>query len=168
MTAHTRDSDRGFSNAMRVPSSPCSPSSPSRSSHVTADLDRLRRDCDPACGVPVTEDRPLARAAGAPSLIPVLSALPLLAFSPRLDLNDPYLRQQRPSPWNVPLDFLALNNDDRLFFRGRLPVLLLALLVDYFTYRWARERAGRRNRRTGSRESQSPSVRVSFSFRGWY
>jgi hypothetical protein len=78
-----------------------------------------------------------------PPLISVLSALPLLALDLKLDLNDPYLTQERPNPWNVGLNFLALNNDDeRIFFWGRLPVLLLALLMGYFTYRWARELYG--------------------------
>ncbi len=78
-----------------------------------------------------------------PPVISALSALPLLAFNPRLDLNDLTLRQARPNPWNVGLNFLALNNDDdRLFLWGRLPVLLLALLLGYFTYRWARELYG--------------------------
>src|SRR5947207_2470553 len=74
-----------------------------------------------------------------PPLIPVLSALPLLAVNPRLDLNDPHLRQERPNPWDVGLHFLTLNDDDdRLFFWGRLPVLLLTLLLGYITWRWAR------------------------------
>src|SRR5438034_5274503 len=46
-----------------------------------------------------------------PPLIPTLSALPLLALNPRLDLNDPWLRRNPTNPWNVGLNFLALNND---------------------------------------------------------
>jgi len=53
------------------------------------------------------------------------------------------LKQERPNPWNVGLNFLALNDeDDRIFFWGRLPVLLLALLLGWFTYQWARELYG--------------------------
>src|SRR5437660_7275089 len=64
-----------------------------------------------------------------PPLIPTLSALPLLALDLRVDLEDPHLKWERPNPWNVGLGFLALNNDDdRIFFWGRLPILLLALL----------------------------------------
>ena len=33
-----------------------------------------------------------------PPLIPALSALPLLALRPRLDLNDPTLKQERLNP----------------------------------------------------------------------
>ena len=72
-----------------------------------------------------------------------LSALPLLALNPRLDLNDPELTREAPNPWNVGLNFLSANNDDdRLFFWGRLPTLALALLLGYFVYKWARELYG--------------------------
>jgi hypothetical protein len=47
-----------------------------------------------------------------PPLIHALSALPLLALNPRLDLTDPYLTRQPTNPWNVGLNFLSLNNDD--------------------------------------------------------
>ncbi len=78
-----------------------------------------------------------------PPLIGALSALPLLALNPRLDLTDPYLARNPTNPWNVGLNFLRLNNDDdRLFFWGRLPILLLALLLGYFVYRWASELYG--------------------------
>ena len=78
-----------------------------------------------------------------PPLIFALSALPLLALNPRLDLNDPQLTRETPNQWNVGLDFLGLNNDDdRLFFWGRLPVMLLSLLLGYFVYRWAKELYG--------------------------
>lgn len=78
-----------------------------------------------------------------PPLIGALTALPLLALDSRLDLNDPYLAQDSPNPWNVGLNFLRLNNDDdRIFFWARLPILLLSLLVAYFVYRWAQELYG--------------------------
>jgi len=78
-----------------------------------------------------------------PPLISALSALPLLVLNPRLDLNDPYLKEERPNPWNVGLNFLSANNDDeRIFFWGRLPVLMLALILAYFVYRWAVELYG--------------------------
>lgn len=79
-------------------------------------------------------------------LIGALSALPLLALNPRLDLTDPYLARNPTNPWNVGLNFLSANNDDdRLFFWGRLPTLLLSLLLGYFVYRWAHELYGPRS-----------------------
>lgn len=73
-----------------------------------------------------------------------LCALPLLASNPNINVNDPQLDHGRPNPWSVGLNFLALNNDDeRLFVLGRIPVLLLALLLGYFVYRWAGELYGR-------------------------
>jgi len=78
-----------------------------------------------------------------PPLIHALSALPLLAFNPRLDLTDPWLTRQPTNRWNVGLNFLSLNNDDdRIFFWGRLPTLLLSLLLGYIVYRWAHELYG--------------------------
>lgn len=78
-----------------------------------------------------------------PPLIHALSALPLLALNPRLDLTDPYLTRQPTNPWNVGLNFLRANNDDdRLLFWGRLPVMLLSLLLGFVVYRWATELYG--------------------------
>jgi 4-amino-4-deoxy-L-arabinose transferase-like glycosyltransferase len=78
-----------------------------------------------------------------PPLIGALSALPLLVLNPRLDANDPWLKRNPTNPWNVGENFLALNNDDdRIFAWGRIPVLLLSLLLAFLVYRWARELYG--------------------------
>ena len=78
-----------------------------------------------------------------PPLIFALSALPLLALNPRLNMTDWNLTREQPNPWNAGLSFLSANNDDdRLFFWGRLPVLLLSLLLGFFVYRWANELYG--------------------------
>lgn len=78
-----------------------------------------------------------------PPLLHALSALPLLALSPRLDLTDPWLTRQPTNRWNVGLNFLSLNDDDdRLFFWARLSTLLLSLLLGYAVYRWAQELYG--------------------------
>ena len=78
-----------------------------------------------------------------PPLIGAVSALPLLALDPRLDVNDPWLKKNPTNPWNVGENFLALNNDDDRIFRwGRIPVLLLSLMLAFLVYRWARELYG--------------------------
>ena len=78
-----------------------------------------------------------------PPLIFALSALPLLVLNPRLNLQDPEFARQPSNYWTVGRNFLSANDDDdRLFFWGRLPVLLLALLLAYFVYRWAQELHG--------------------------
>lgn len=78
-----------------------------------------------------------------PPLAFALCALPLLTLNPTIDVNDPYLARDRRNLYNVGLNFLALNNDDeRIFVLGRIPVLLLALLLGYFVYRWAGELYG--------------------------
>jgi len=76
-----------------------------------------------------------------PPLVFALSALPFLALSPRLDLNDPTWTLGG-NIWRSGANFLMANDVDRLLFWGRLPTLLLALLLGYFVYRWARELYG--------------------------
>ncbi len=78
-----------------------------------------------------------------PPLIFALSALPLLALDPRLNLNDPSWIQPGSNIWRSGATFLMANDADRLLFWGRLPTLLLAILLGYVIYRWARELYGR-------------------------
>ncbi len=77
-----------------------------------------------------------------PPLIPALSALPLLVLNPRLDLTDPSWTRKPTNVWTFGSNFLFSNDADRLLFWGRLPTLLLALLLGYFVFRWADELYG--------------------------
>ena len=77
-----------------------------------------------------------------PPLIPALSALPLLALKPRLDLTDPSWTREPTNVWIFGSNFLFTNDADRLLFWGRLPVLLLSLLLGYVVHRWATELYG--------------------------
>ena len=77
-----------------------------------------------------------------PPLIFALSGLPLLALKPHLDLTDRNLHLQPPNVWMFGSNFFFSNNADQLLFWGRLPVLLLSLLLAYFVYRWANELYG--------------------------
>jgi len=77
-----------------------------------------------------------------PPLIFALSAIPLLILNPTLNLTDPNLYSQPPNVWIFGSNFFFANNADQLLFWGRLPVLLLSLLLGYFVYRWARELYG--------------------------
>jgi len=45
--------------------------------------------------------------------------------------------------WRSGANFLMTNDADRLLLWGRLPTLLLALLLAYFVYRWAKELYGK-------------------------
>ncbi len=77
-----------------------------------------------------------------PPLMFALSALPLLALNPKLDLTDPTWTQHGADIWKTGSEFLMANDADRLLFWARLPTLLLALLLGYFVYRWAKELYG--------------------------
>lgn len=77
-----------------------------------------------------------------PPLIPALSALPLLMLKPRLDPADPGWAGHPTNVWTFGSNFLFGNDTDRLLFWGRLPILLLSLLLGYVVYRWADELYG--------------------------
>jgi len=81
-----------------------------------------------------------------PPLIFAFSALPLLALKPHLDLTDPSWARggwtEGVNIWRSGANFFMTNDADRLLLWGRLPTLLLALLLAYFVYRWAKELYG--------------------------
>ncbi len=74
-----------------------------------------------------------------PPLVKLLAALPLLTLSPRLDLDDPAYRSDPPDEWKFGYRFLYSNDADALLFRGRLVIVLLALLGGAWTYLLARD-----------------------------
>jgi hypothetical protein len=74
-----------------------------------------------------------------PPLVKLLAALPLLTLSPRLDLDDPAYRSEPPDEWKFGYRFLYSNDADALLFRGRLAIVLLALLGGVYTYLLARD-----------------------------
>lgn len=77
-----------------------------------------------------------------PPLIKLLCALPLLALRPRLNLQDPAWRSNPPDEWTFGYRFLYGNDADRLLFWGRLPVVLLSLLLAFYCSIWARRLFG--------------------------
>lgn len=79
-----------------------------------------------------------------PPLIKELCALPLLFLGPRLDLTDPSWTSRPPNEWAFGQKFLDLNDADRLLFWGRVPVLLLCLLLGLYVFIWARGLYGNR------------------------
>ncbi|HZF14126.1 MAG TPA: glycosyltransferase family 39 protein, partial [Thermoanaerobaculia bacterium] len=78
-----------------------------------------------------------------PPLVKVLSALPLFLVHPALD---PAARVQNTGwyPWVYGTGFMERNRAiyERVFFLGRLPIVLLGLLTGLLVYRWARELYG--------------------------
>jgi hypothetical protein len=77
-----------------------------------------------------------------PPLIKTLAALPLLSLRPELNLDDPAWTEQPPDEWSFGYRFLYGNDADRLLFRGRLPNVLLSLLLAFYVFRWASELFG--------------------------
>jgi hypothetical protein len=78
-----------------------------------------------------------------PPLIKVLCALPLLALHPKIDFNNPEWAEASPrSSAQFGFNFLYSNDADRLLFWGRLPVVLIAVLLGFFVFRWAQQLYG--------------------------
>jgi hypothetical protein len=75
-----------------------------------------------------------------PPFLKILSALPLLALHPKINFNDP--SWQTADQWGFSSNFIYSNNADQLLFWGRLPVVLLALLLGFFVFRWAQRLYG--------------------------
>jgi len=78
-----------------------------------------------------------------PPLVKLLAAVPLTALRPELDLNDPGWNAAAPDEWGFGYRFLYGNDADRLLFWGRFPIVLLAVLMAAYVYRWASELFGR-------------------------
>lgn len=76
-------------------------------------------------------------------LVKVLAALPLLALQPEIDTVKP-AHESAWYPWVLGTDFMERNRPvyTRLFLLGRLPIVLLGLLMGVIVHRWARELYG--------------------------
>jgi hypothetical protein len=78
-----------------------------------------------------------------PPLMKVLCALPLLALHPKIDFNNPEWQDASPrSAAQFGFNFLYSNDADRLLFWGRVPVVLIAVLLGFFVFRWAQQLYG--------------------------
>ncbi len=74
-----------------------------------------------------------------PPLVELLAALPLLALDPVLETRVPGARGGW-LPWQLGTRFMERNRTvyDRLFLRGRLPIVGLGVLLGLLVWRWAR------------------------------
>jgi hypothetical protein len=77
-----------------------------------------------------------------PPLIKLLAAWPLRLLEPRLNLDNPAWKDKPADQWELGDHFLYSNDADRLLFWGRMPTVLLALLLGLYVYRWARDLYG--------------------------
>ncbi len=74
-----------------------------------------------------------------PPLIKLLSALPLLAMDIKYDPNDPNLASEKPNEWAFGKNFIYANDADRIISWGRLPNILISVLLAFFIFKWAAE-----------------------------
>src|SRR6185312_15398029 len=82
-------------------------------------------------------------AARNPPMVKVLAALPLLALQPEINTVKP-ARESPWYPWVMGTAFMERTRAiyTRLFLLGRLPIVLLGLLMGVLVYRWAWELYG--------------------------
>lgn len=79
-----------------------------------------------------------------PPLLKILCALPLLALSPRIDFNDVNWTSPPSTAdhYEFGSHFLYSNDADQLLFWGRLPIVLVAILLGLFMFLWAQRLYG--------------------------
>ena len=74
-----------------------------------------------------------------PPLMKMLAAMPLLALDPELDLEDPGWTALPPDEWGFGRRFLYGNDADQLLLWGRMPTVLLGVLLGLYLFVWSRE-----------------------------
>ncbi len=74
-----------------------------------------------------------------PPFVKLISALPLLFMDLKFDNQDPNLFGPLKNEWAFGKNFLVSNDMTRLLFWGRLPIMLLSVLLGFYIYLWASE-----------------------------
>src|SRR3989344_9312880 len=74
-----------------------------------------------------------------PPFVKLISSFPLLFMDLKFDSQDPDLSGPFKNEWIFGRKFLVSNDVDRLLFWGRLPVVLLSVLLGFYIFRWASE-----------------------------
>lgn len=77
-----------------------------------------------------------------PPFVKLLAAAPLLLVDPELELRDPAWQGPNRDEWAFGARFLYTNDTDRLLFWGRLPIVLLSLMLSVYVFVWARQLFG--------------------------
>lgn len=77
-----------------------------------------------------------------PPLIKMLAAVPLLFLNLKFDPNDQNLTGPKTDEWQFGRDFLFNNGTDRVIFWGRIPIILLSVLLGWYVFRWGKELFG--------------------------
>jgi hypothetical protein len=80
-----------------------------------------------------------------PPLVKLIAALPIVLFTdPVVNWNDPSWKGSPPDEVRFGVRFLYSNDADEMLFWGRLPVILLSVLLGWYVFRWASDLYGRR------------------------
>jgi len=77
-----------------------------------------------------------------PPLIKDLCGLPLLFFSPQFPVSNPLWTEGINEQWQLGDKFIHSNDADKITFWSRLPIILIAMLLGFFIFRWTKELAG--------------------------
>lgn len=71
-----------------------------------------------------------------PPLIKILAALPLLFLDLKFNANDQNLAGSPTDEWQFGRNFLTDNGVDRVLFWGRIPMILLSVLLAWYVFKW--------------------------------
>ena len=74
-----------------------------------------------------------------PPFVKLIASFPLLFMDLKFDSHDPDLSGPFKNEWRFGKKLLVSNDVDRLLFWGRLPVMLLSVLLGFYIYLWASE-----------------------------
>src|SRR3989344_87048 len=74
-----------------------------------------------------------------PPLVKMLAAAPLLFLNLKFNSNDSNLAGLKIDEWQFGRDFLFNNGVDRVMFWGRIPMMLLSVLLGWYVFKWGRE-----------------------------
>ena len=74
-----------------------------------------------------------------PPLIKMLSAFPLLFLDLKFNIQDQNLVGPQTDEWQFGRDLLFNNNVDRVIFWGRIPIILLSVLLGLYIFKWGKE-----------------------------
>ncbi len=77
-----------------------------------------------------------------PPLVKLLCAAPLLLLGPKVDWSDEAWRTANEWRFGFVFFYQWGNDADSLLFWGRLPIVLLSVVLGFYVWRWSRERFG--------------------------
>ncbi|MCX6763769.1 MAG: glycosyltransferase family 39 protein [Candidatus Moranbacteria bacterium] len=77
-----------------------------------------------------------------PPLLKDLAGIPLLFFNNTFPTDDPAWTRGVNEQWVLGTKFIHMNNAELVTFWSRFPIILIALLLGWFIFRWTKELAG--------------------------